>query len=383
MNRICLTMIVKDEAHVIERCLKSVRPYLSHWVVVDTGSTDDTEERVRACLEGLPGELYRRPWRDFGTNRTEALRLARDRGDYLLTLDADEELVKEPGFVMPALDAGQYLLVHRRGDSRTSYQLPKLFRADLDFRYQGVLHEYLTCDQPHQRKFLVGLSVRGHFDGARNRDPVTKYRRDAEVLEAALEREPTNARYAFYLAQSYRDAELPEQAIEAYRRRAQMGGWDEETYAALYQVGELEQRLASDRGRVIEAYLTAYQFRPTRAEPLWALSVLCRRAGWWAPAALFAGQAVAISRPADILFVDDSVYEWRAADELAVATYHLGRYSESARLCRRLLDNPRLMPQDRGRIQQNLEFAERELKQADLSVRPAPGEEAEPLEERQ
>ena len=44
--RLCLAMIVKNEAHVIQRCLRSVKPYLKHWVVVDTGSTDGTQEAV-------------------------------------------------------------------------------------------------------------------------------------------------------------------------------------------------------------------------------------------------------------------------------------------------------------------------------------------------
>ena len=47
MPRICLNMIVKNEAPVIERCLASVRPWIDHWVVVDTGSTVGTEERIR------------------------------------------------------------------------------------------------------------------------------------------------------------------------------------------------------------------------------------------------------------------------------------------------------------------------------------------------
>ena len=37
--RICLNMIVKNEAPVIERCLASVRPWVDYWVIVDTGST--------------------------------------------------------------------------------------------------------------------------------------------------------------------------------------------------------------------------------------------------------------------------------------------------------------------------------------------------------
>ena len=50
-------MIVKNEAHVIERCLASVKSIVASWVIVDTGSTDGTQEFVRSVMAGIPGEL--------------------------------------------------------------------------------------------------------------------------------------------------------------------------------------------------------------------------------------------------------------------------------------------------------------------------------------
>jgi hypothetical protein len=72
-QKICLSMIVKDEAPVIARCLASVRPIIDYWIIVDTGSTDGTPAIVRKVLGDLPGELYERPWLDFVHNRSEAL----------------------------------------------------------------------------------------------------------------------------------------------------------------------------------------------------------------------------------------------------------------------------------------------------------------------
>src|SRR3954467_653686 len=97
MSRVCLNMIVRDESAVIERCLASVRPHVDHWVIVDTGSMDDTIERIRRAMDPVPGDVFERPWRDFGHNRTEALELARNRADYVLFIDADETLGAQPG----------------------------------------------------------------------------------------------------------------------------------------------------------------------------------------------------------------------------------------------------------------------------------------------
>ena len=67
MARLCLNMIVKNEAAIIERCLAALAPYIDCYVICDTGSTDDTVERIRGFLDqhGIPGVIARTTFRDF------------------------------------------------------------------------------------------------------------------------------------------------------------------------------------------------------------------------------------------------------------------------------------------------------------------------------
>src|SRR3954471_5407272 len=152
-----LNMIVRDEAPVIERCLASVRPFIDRWVVVDTGSVDDTRERVHRALDGIPGELHDRPWRDFGYNRTEALELARDRGDYLLFIDADETLGAEPGASLPQLVEPAYSLQARYGELR--YDRVSIVSTALPWRWKGVLHECLESGTPVAQPRIEGFWI--------------------------------------------------------------------------------------------------------------------------------------------------------------------------------------------------------------------------------
>jgi glycosyltransferase involved in cell wall biosynthesis len=81
-----VTLITRNESRHIAACLKSVA-FADEWVVVDSGSTDDTRE-IAASLgarvvktEGWPG---------FGVQKNRALELA--RGRWVLSIDADERV---------------------------------------------------------------------------------------------------------------------------------------------------------------------------------------------------------------------------------------------------------------------------------------------------
>src|SRR4030095_7867730 len=190
MSTRCLSMIVKDEAHVIRRCLDSVRPFVSHWVIVDTGSTDGTQEIVQAHMRGVPGTLHERPWRDFGTNRSEAIALARGKAEYILVMDADNALRTPHGYRFDGLSADGYYIAHRYAG--IEFGMAVLLADRIAWRYEGVLHEYVTADVSHRIVPLAGPWIDQFHEGARSRDPET-YAKDAAILEAALAKAPGNA----------------------------------------------------------------------------------------------------------------------------------------------------------------------------------------------
>ncbi len=359
MSKICLNMIVKNEAHVIARCLTSVRPFIDRWVIVDTGSTDGTQELIRQLLADVPGELHERPWKDFGHNRSEAIDLARGHGDYLFTIDADEILVLPEGHVRPSLVGDAYAL--QVNYAELSYARVCLIASALPWRWVGVL----DCGRPVDSPLLHGPTVRVHSDGARSQqDTSTKYAHDARILESALRDEPDNSRYMFYLAQSYRDSAQPEAALACYGRRAAMGGWAEEVWFSHYSAALLSESLRHPAGEIIDRYLQAFDARPERAgEVLGQLARYCREAERFTSARLFSAQALACPFPKnDRLFVDESWYRWRCRDEFAIASYWTGDHETCRRECLALLADTALPSIQTARVRANLDFAEQRLR---------------------
>lgn len=348
---ICLNMIVRNEAHVVHEVLDSVAPFISTWVIVDTGSDDGTQDKIRDHMAalGIPGELHERPWRNFGHNRSEAIALAKGRADYIWVMDADDLLVGAPDFSDLTADVYQ---LHYGPD--VSYWRRQVFRDGLPWRYIGVLHEYADCDRPYSESRLEGdYHVESRRLGGRNLDP-EKYLRDAEVLLAEVQRNPDDSRSTFYLAQSYYDYGDFANARTWYARRSEMIGFDEETYYAMARVGDTMSRLGEPWPDVQDAYLRAWEYRPWRAEPLYAIARCYRLDERYQLGYLFAERAAQIPLPEqDVLFVGDEVYTWRALDEKAVCASWIGKHGEAVELCRRILERDDISEEDRQRIMGN------------------------------
>ncbi|MEU0396321.1 glycosyltransferase [Streptomyces sp. NPDC006208] len=349
---VCLCMIVKNESKVIERCLASALPLVDTWVISDTGSTDGTQELIRNALKGIPGELHEEPWVNFGHNRSLNLRHARGKADYLLLLDAD--LVLRQDAPLPRLKADAYMLRH---EGATEYRIRRLVRGSLPWRYEGVTHEYLTADRRETQENLDALVIEDHHDGGSRHD---KFERDQRLLSAELERDPSNTRTVFYLAQTLRDMGSTAEAIDLYERRASMGGWAEEVYYSLLQVGILQAE-SDDWPAAMDSLSRAWEFRPDRLEACYELASRLRRMGRHRSAHAFATAGLHRRQPDDLLFIQPWVYRWGMLFEFSITAYWVGEYETSLQACDRLLAMPDLPEQYRKQTRINRGYAVQRL----------------------
>lgn len=365
-----LCMIVKNEAHVMRRNLDSVRPLIDYVLVEDTGSSDGTQEVIRAWLAetGMPGEVVDVPWQDFAWNRSHALALLREQRhiDYALVIDADDTLVFAADFDAPAFKRSLRadLLDMEIHNGAIRYHRPHLMRNALPFCYRGVLHEFVEMPREASRRETVkGVFMQIVGGGGRSQDG-QKFVRDAEVLQRALATETDpflRSRYTFYLAQSLRDSGQDAAALAAYLERSKMGYWQEEVFMSLYRAAQLQEKLQYPQQEVIDAYLRATAAQPGRSEALHAASRYCRlqdrfEQGYW-----FAKRGLS-PQPTQGLFIESWIYDYGLLDELAVNAYWSGRFAECRDSCEQLLAGGKLPATLRQRVEDNLAFANARLK---------------------
>lgn len=335
-----LVAIIKDEADRIGQFIDSVRLVCDGpLTIVDTGSTDGTQQ----CLEEVNVKVHERPWINFGVNRSEAFSVARGSSDWLLALDADMTVEIDPDFEPdPSVDA--YMV--KMGSADFEYRLPLVLRGDVEWKSVGAVHEYTTRADgvPYTSQPTDKVRVSYPHD----RSSPEKSRWHATLLEEDLLENPDNARTVFYLAQTYADLG-DERALDLYARRAEMGGWPEETLYAKYKAATLQPNWP-DR---LAGLLAAWEFRPTRLEPLHAaIRELNSLGQHHAAYALIDG--VTVEPTSDVLFVHSSVWHYGMAFERAIAAWWVGNREECRILTEQVLALPDLPPDIRSAAEANL-----------------------------
>jgi len=349
-------MIVRNEAHIITRCLESVKPWIDHWIVSDTGSVDNTCVVTRSTMAEIPGKVMHNPWVDFGRNRTIALEAAAATGcDFILVIDADEVLEVADPTVLEDLERDAYRIEMRFPN--VSYPRVNLMRAARDFRYVGRIHEYVACDPPAGEYLLEPAKIHMWTDGqgARGRSG-TKSERDVEVMEHWIEEEPENARAWFYLAQGYETVKRIGQAIQTYHKRTLMGDYIAEVWYSHYRMAQL-LALQSNWPDAKNHYLQAYECQPHRAEPLYWLAIGHHNRMQDNTALLYLEQATVLDKPISDLFVEDAVWDSLRHMQYAICLHNVGRHDEARDIARQLIQHDRVPLEHRPVIEQIAQLA--------------------------
>jgi glycosyltransferase involved in cell wall biosynthesis len=385
--KITLCMIVGNEEKIIERCLDSVKPLID-FVSISANGSDRTCEIVEDWLErnGVKGKIHHKPWVNFGHNRTESVKLAFEsfpESDYLFLMDADMVLQISPSFKKSDLKEDM-ILVHQVTKERR-YPNKRFVKRGIVWRYYLRTHEFISVDIdiypenfPITKGICQNLVIDDRADGG---SKATKLIRDEkwlkeDLLDPDVTRRPdlvSRCHYYLgvtlyslagcYLAQGKRSIakEKYEEACSFYLKRIKDGGVGaEEIYYSYYRCGNcfeqighilnllflpvnqngndgptvnMEAILSNEEinearetyfSKAMRYYLKAWQYRPIRAESLYALAKLHGALKEWQLSFLYAMKAKEIPVPmSEGLYVDINVYKYLIDFEISVSAYYV------------------------------------------------------------
>jgi hypothetical protein len=139
------------------------------------------------------------------------------------------------------------------------------------WEYKGVLHEYLSSnyDVGESKQLLGDYYIESGKTGDRSKNP-NKYYDDAIILKNAFEKVFITdyglaCRYAFYCAQSYKDANKHDESIEWYKKCLDLHNWQQEKYYSCIVIGDLYYH-KNDNDAAIKYWLKSSEYDTERIE---------------------------------------------------------------------------------------------------------------------
>jgi glycosyltransferase involved in cell wall biosynthesis len=247
--RISLCMIVKNEEECLKRCLDSVKDFVDEIIVVDTGSTDRTVE----IAESYGARLYHHPWEnDFSKHRNQSISYA--TGDWILQLDADEELFADDGpKIRDTIATGRadyyffrFYDLKKDGAVHGIFNLVRLFRNGMGMYFTQKVHNQL---QFRGKGALSSIRVNHYGYDLSKEKMEAKHNRTTTLLKEMLAENPEDAYSRHQLASSYsmhrefdKVIEHGEMVLELMRRKGLKGDFIITTF---YTVAQAYQALGN------------------------------------------------------------------------------------------------------------------------------------------
>ena len=196
-------------------------------------------------------------------------------------------------------------------------------------------HDFRTSHVVKQWIDVLGLSAPHRVDPKPFGTIYETHKCAAELLS-----EKTDPDSVFEYANQCRLALMPERALDAYKRRAMMGGDDAE--AAMAEAARLCIQLSLPENETRDACVNAVKEKRSAALAVEFAQYFRQRKSW--------------QTMYDVASASDDLDSWQVQDELAIACYYLGKYQEGIGRYRLMLKNG-IVPSDQVQhVRQNMQF---------------------------
>ena len=349
--KVIVYAIAKNEAHFVNRWVDSMQE-ADEIIVLDTGSTDDTVEKLKKRnVKVYEKKIY--PWR-FDTARNEALALVPKDADICVSTDLDEVFVPgwreilEKNWQEQNPTRARYTYnwkLDEQNNPRVTFLANKIHNRT-DYHWQNPVHEVLTS-KTEEKEIEVPI-VLNHYP-----DPTKSRSSYLPLLEISVEEDPENDRNLHYLGREYMFYQKWDDCIKTLHRHlnCKNATWKDERCASMRFLGRAYQA----KGYLEEAenwWQRAIKEAPYLREGYIELAGLYVSQNKYQEAYELLSKAYEIKEKSKSYINEEFAWNDAFYDLFSLAAFYTGRYQEAIYFVKEAI---KMNPEEK-RYQKNLEL---------------------------
>ena len=290
-NLICYCMIIKNGNELLSKVLRDNLPFIDRWCILDTGSTDGSQDTILEILKNKKGELFSLSFDNFRDSRNKCLELAGKSCKFIIMLDDTYVL---NGNIRSFLNevrgdvfSDSFSLMIQSED--TEYYSNRIIKSKSNLRYIHKIHEVIS--EENNTNVSVPSNVAYIFDyRSESMEKRTTDRKqfDLKLLFEELEENPDDPRSLYYIAQTYGCISDEKNKAKYFELRIShpVQGYIQEKIDAIFELARTynfkidyftKEPLTSftqEHWKICEElYLQAYELDQTRPESLYFIGI--------------------------------------------------------------------------------------------------------------
>ena len=314
MKLLQLVMIVKNGSEPLKKTLLSIKDYIDHWTILDTGSTDGSQDCIREILRDVPGNLYEEPFVDFEVSRNRSLELAGTNCEYNIILDDSYILyggTKLREILKNNTENDAFSLIIQ--DENNLYESIRITRTSKNLKFKYKVHEIIIA----KNHLLINdndIFITDDNNQVHRQRSTIRHTKDIEILLQEHKKYPKDTRIIFYIANTYLSLGKYDDSLIFYNKRIKLAkeSNEHEVYMSLYRIGSIYD-FKKNWKDAEKYYMQSYNMRPFRAEPIYQIAKHYYKKDDINKAEIFLSNLIKLQIPPislDCFIVDHKIYKF-------------------------------------------------------------------------
>lgn len=327
--KICIYAICKNEEKYVDKWYNSIKD-ADKIFVLDTGSSDNTIEKLKAKEKVIVNKEIINPWR-FDIARNKSLDMVDLDTDICICLDLDEVLL--PGW------REELEKLWQKNTTRASYTynwsldennnplvtfyIDKIHRRT-GYKWTHPVHEVLTPSVEEKRIIINNLIVNHYPDKTKSRSSYLP------LLELSVKEEPNDDRNMHYLGREYMYYKKYNEAIDTLIKHLKLptATWKDERAASMRFIGRCYYNLERYEESIMW-YKKAIKESPYLRDGYVEISFVYDTLKDYNKVIYYTNKALKIKNKAKVYI--NEIFSWNNTiyDLRSIAYYNLGKYKAS------------------------------------------------------